>query len=453
MGYAFISYSSKNQSAADAMKKLLDKNGIASWMAPGDIPPASTYATEINKAIKNCSCMVLMLTNDAQNSVWVAKEVERAVHYHKPVLPIQLEDVVLNDEFEFYISTNQIVAVNRMDESSPELQRALASIRTCTGSVSSTAPYSAPRSAYPSAASSQPNFSTQKTTSYPHLAEKQALAQKMGKKLAVGGFHVVGLKNDGTVLSEGRKVRWFHLSLSTYDTNDYYGQCEVQSWRKITAVAAGEYHTVGLRSNGTVVTVGLVHEKSIVSDWTDIAAITAGNLYTAGLKKDGTVVLAGRLYYDFEAHTSSWKNIIAIAGGEYHLVGLRQDGTVIAEGINDCGQCDTAEWTDIVAIAADCHTTVGLRSNGTLVTTSKSNEHKKATKWTDIVAVAVRKEIIALKADGTVVASSSDYNYSSVIALSSGARTSLFLKEDGSVIYDSYNIIENIKVSNWNLFK
>ncbi len=129
MCYVFISYSSKNQAAADAMKKLLDKNGIASWMAPGDIPPASTYAKEINSAIRNCACMVLMLTNDAQNSIWVAKEVERAVHYCKPVLPIQLEDVVLNDEFEFYISTNQIVAVNRIDESSPELQRVLASIR------------------------------------------------------------------------------------------------------------------------------------------------------------------------------------------------------------------------------------------------------------------------------------------------------------------------------------
>ena len=125
MSYAFISYSSKNQAAADAMKKLLEKNNIATWMAPGDIPPASTYAKEINSAIRNCACMVLMLTNDAQNSVWVAKEVERAVHYRKPVLPIQLEQVVLNDEFEFYISTNQIVAVNRIDESSPELPYSL----------------------------------------------------------------------------------------------------------------------------------------------------------------------------------------------------------------------------------------------------------------------------------------------------------------------------------------
>ena len=38
MGYAFISYSTKNQATADALKHLFDKSGINSWMAVGDIP-------------------------------------------------------------------------------------------------------------------------------------------------------------------------------------------------------------------------------------------------------------------------------------------------------------------------------------------------------------------------------------------------------------------------------
>ena len=35
-----------------------------------------------------------------------------------------------------------------------------------------------------------------------------------------------------------------------------YGQCEVGGWTDIAQVAAGSYHTVGLKSNGTVVAVG-----------------------------------------------------------------------------------------------------------------------------------------------------------------------------------------------------
>ncbi len=133
MGYAFISYSTKNQVSADAMYMLLKKNEISAWMAPGDIPAGYKYADVINKAIKDCSCVVLLLSNASLKSIWVPKEVERAVNYRKPVIPVQLEDVVLNDEFEMYISTDQIVAVQKFDESSAAISKLLASVKTYIG--------------------------------------------------------------------------------------------------------------------------------------------------------------------------------------------------------------------------------------------------------------------------------------------------------------------------------
>lgn len=130
MGYAFISYSTKNQVSADAMYMLLKKNELSAWMAPGDIPAGYKYADVINKAIKDCSCVVLLLSNASLNSVWVPKEVERAVNYRKPIIPVQLEDVILNDEFEMYISTDQIVAVQKFDESSDAVTKLLTSFKT-----------------------------------------------------------------------------------------------------------------------------------------------------------------------------------------------------------------------------------------------------------------------------------------------------------------------------------
>lgn len=132
MGYAFISYSTKNQSDADALKQLLEKQGIRTWMAPGDIPAGSKYAQVINQAIKECACFLLLLTDAAQSSVWVSKEVERAVHYGKTILPLKMEELVLNDEFEFYISTDQIVAVQRIDEKAESLQKVLTVVRALT---------------------------------------------------------------------------------------------------------------------------------------------------------------------------------------------------------------------------------------------------------------------------------------------------------------------------------
>lgn len=132
-GYAFISYSTKNQNAANSMRNFFHENGIQTWMAPNNIPVGSKYAEVIIKALKECSCLVLLLTNDSQGSIWVAKEVERAINYKKTIIPIQLEEVVLNDEFELYISTDQIIMVDRIREDSQELASVLRSVRVCVG--------------------------------------------------------------------------------------------------------------------------------------------------------------------------------------------------------------------------------------------------------------------------------------------------------------------------------
>lgn len=133
MGYAFISYNGKNRDSADAMRILLNNRGIDTWMAPGDIPAGSVYAAIITKAISDCSCLVLMLSQAAQESEWVPKEVERAIHYKKPIIPVQLEDFVLTDEFETYLSNRHIEFVDRIDTESEAMKKVLASITVSVG--------------------------------------------------------------------------------------------------------------------------------------------------------------------------------------------------------------------------------------------------------------------------------------------------------------------------------
>ena len=38
--------------------------------------------------------------------------------------------------------------------------------------------------------------------------------------------------------------------------SNLHDKCNVSDWSNIAAISAGEYHTVGLKSNGTVVAVG-----------------------------------------------------------------------------------------------------------------------------------------------------------------------------------------------------
>ena len=118
--YVFISYSSKNQQSADAVRMLLTDNAISSWMAPYDIPAGSKYAYEINDAIEGCACLVLLLTEESQASEFVEKEVERAITYKKTIIPIQLGNIILNSGFKYYLGNSQIIALTRIDENSEE---------------------------------------------------------------------------------------------------------------------------------------------------------------------------------------------------------------------------------------------------------------------------------------------------------------------------------------------
>lgn len=131
--YVFISYSSKNQQMADPVRLLLKENNISCWMAPYDIPVGSRYAYVINDALEKCSCLLLLLTNASQMSQFVEREIERAITYKKPILPMQLEDLELNSGFKFYIGNSQIIAVPEIRADAPEFLRILVGIKDFLG--------------------------------------------------------------------------------------------------------------------------------------------------------------------------------------------------------------------------------------------------------------------------------------------------------------------------------
>jgi alpha-tubulin suppressor-like RCC1 family protein len=149
--------------------------------------------------------------------------------------------------------------------------------------------------------------------------------------IAVGDKYIVGLKADGTVVASGYK--------------------KVSSWHDIVAVAAYD-DCMGLKADGTVVSANMEYLAKEVSGWRDIVAVAVGNFHVVGLKTDGTVVSAAsiqelqRLYY-------GWSDIVTVAAGDVHTVGLRANGTVVAVGKNKFGQCNVSGWRDIGPVPED----------------------------------------------------------------------------------------------------
>jgi len=261
-----------------------------------------------------------------------------------------------------------------------------------------------------------------------------------------GGYHTVGLKSDGTVVAVG--------------SNDY-GQSNVSNWTDIVQVSGGCEHTVGLKFDGTVVAAGDPGRGECnVSSWTDIIQVSAGGYHNVGLKPDGTVVAVG-VKYEGQCDVSNWTDIIEVSGGYEHTVGLRSDGTVVAVGRNHWGQCDVGSWTGIVQVAAGMGHTVGLKADGTVVAMGY-NFHGECNvgNWTDIVQVSGGEcHTVGLKSDGTVVAVGQNAagecnvgDWTDIVQIAADGRHTVGLKSDGTVVAVGGNGYGQCNVGSWRLF-
>ena len=261
--------------------------------------------------------------------------------------------------------------------------------------------------------------------------------------VAAGGYHTVGLRADGTVAATG---------------DNFHGQCDVSGWRDLVAVAADYNHTVGLRADGTAVATGDNGDGQCdVSDWQDLVAVAAGWNHTIGLRADGTAVATGDNEFG-QCDVSDWQDLVAVAAGTRHTVGLRADGTVVATGDNEDGQCDVSGWRDLVAVAAGTWHTIGLRADGTVVATGLNwNGQCNVSDWQDLVAVAAGwNHTVGLRADGTAVATG--YNefdqcdvsdWRDLVAVAAGNSHTVGLRADGTAVATGANSNGQCDVSDW----
>ena len=177
--------------------------------------------------------------------------------------------------------------------------------------------------------------------------------------IAAGRFHTVALKNDGTVVAWGRSSQ----------TNVPAGLSGV------VAIAAGRYHTIALKNDGTVVTWGSnegqgftwASQTNVPMGLNEVVAIAAGRYHSLALKSNGTVVAWGG---DLKGQTivpTGLSDVVAIAGGYWHSVALKSDGTLVAWGSDKAQTAVPTGLSEVVAIASAEGHTVALKSDGTVV--------------------------------------------------------------------------------------
>jgi alpha-tubulin suppressor-like RCC1 family protein len=329
--------------------------------------------------------------------------------------------------------------------------------------------------------------------------------------ISAGRSHSLALKPDGTLLSWGSNARG-ELGNGTAVSQNPTPSAVVGA-SNIVAIATGHYYSLALKSDGTMLswgddqfgelgdgTVGPLNNPtpSAISGLSNIVAIAAGNSHSLALKSDGTMLSwgwnsSGQLGNSTISPNNPTpsivigaSNIVAIAAGSYNSLALKSDGTLLSWGANSSGQLGdgTASGirlnnptpsavvgaSNIVAISAGTFHSLALKSDGTLLSwgdddygqlgdgtvgpvyNSTPSAVIGANNTVGIVAGSLHS--LALKSDGTMLSWGLDdagqlgdgtvgpnnptpsavSGLSNIVALAAGFNDSLVLKSDGTML-------------------
>jgi hypothetical protein len=228
---------------------------------------------------------------------------------------------------------------------------------------------------------------------------------------------------------------------------------EFEGSTNLIAVAAGSWHNVGLRADGTVAAWGddSSGQTEVPSGLQDALVIAAGGYHSLAIRANGTVVAWGANDYGQSSVPAGLTGVIGIAAGTWHSVALRADGTVQAWGDNSFGQTNVPPGlTNVKAVAAGGNHTLALKADGTVVPWGENTDAGGNVTGQSVVPAGLgdvaaigagEYHSLAVRQDGTVVAwgdnsdgqSGVPAGLSNVVAVAGGGGHSLALGADGRV--------------------
>ena len=251
------------------------------------------------------------------------------------------------------------------------------------------------------------------------------------------------------------------------DATDRDTPTQATSVNDVVAVAAGGFHSLFVKRDGTLWAMGYngdgqlglgdtTDRKTPTQVTSDVAAV-AGGSHSLFVKRDGTLWAMGYNRYgqlglgdtaerDTPTQVPNVNDVVAVAAGGSHSLFVKRDGTLWAMGYNATGQ-------------------LGLGDTG------NRDTPKKVTSVTDVVAVAAgNSHSLFVKRDGTLWAMGDNRAgklglgdktdrdtptqvTSDVVAVEAGGDYSLFVKRDGTLWAMGENGLGQLGLGNSGTFK
>jgi alpha-tubulin suppressor-like RCC1 family protein len=226
------------------------------------------------------------------------------------------------------------------------------------------------------------------------------------KTVAAGEVHSLALTMDGTVWAWGSNgAGQLGDGSPSYVASGTFMRATpgpVPSLSTVTAIAAGNSHSLALRDDGTVWAWGYNYDGQLgdgtgmtrntpvqVPGLTGVIAIGAGNSFSMAVKADGSVWTWGANNYGQLGDGTTTKrlspvqvvgltDVVSVAGGESHSLAVKSDGTVWAWGSNSASQLgdgtttqrltpvQAVGLTDVESVAGGSYESLAARTDGTV---------------------------------------------------------------------------------------
>jgi alpha-tubulin suppressor-like RCC1 family protein len=154
--------------------------------------------------------------------------------------------------------------------------------------------------------------------------------------------------------------------------------CSSHPWIQ---VSAGESHTCGVRSDGTVICWGDNNSGKATPPAGVFTQVSAGWDHNCGVKHDGTLACWGDNYSG--KATPPAGVFTQVSAGSWHTCGVKNDGTVACWG-NDYAVEATPPTEVFTQVSAGWNSTWGVKSDGTLAWWGGSSDAPPAGVFTQI---------------------------------------------------------------------
>jgi hypothetical protein len=126
MSKVFISHASQDRKAAETICTALESRGIACWLSSRDVEAGENFQQSIVRAIKAAKLMVLVFSNNANDSTEINKEIALASQYKITVIPVRTEDVTPGEALAYELATRQYI--NLFNDWEHEMERLVARV-------------------------------------------------------------------------------------------------------------------------------------------------------------------------------------------------------------------------------------------------------------------------------------------------------------------------------------